>query len=267
MGSLGCNFKCPGCQNWDIAHQEPQEDEGRAKYFSPEEAILFTKEYGCQGISWTYNEPTLWLEYTIDGAKLAKRAGLYTSYVTNGYMTPEALDLIGPYLDAFRVDIKGRGKAYERIAHVANIDELLRTVERAKQTWGMWVEVVTNIIPEYNDDPGQLTDIAAWIVERLGEDTPWHVTRFVPHFKLSHLQPTPVETLEQAKEIGHEQGLRFVYLGNVPGHQAENTYCDRCGYLLIEREQYAVLTCALEDQACPQCGRIIPIVGRCVVQR
>lgn len=262
LGSLGCNFKCPGCQNWDIAHQEPKDGGGETRYVSPEEAIALTKECDCLGISWTYNEPTLWLEYTLDGARLAKGAGLYTNYVTNGYMTSEALDLLGPHLDAFRVDIKGFGPAtYERITHVSNFDELLKTVERAKHTWGMWVEVITNIIPGYNDDAGQLRDIATWMVNQLGLETPWHITRFVPHYKLSHVQPTPVEALEEAKKIGHEQGLRFVYLGNVPGHQAENTYCDKCGFLLIEREQYSVLSYSVKGGACPNCGNEIPLVG------
>lgn len=265
LGSHGCNFKCPGCQNWDIAHQEPRENGEEGQYISPEEAVFLAKEHGCQGISWTYNEPTLWFEYTLDGAKLAKQAGLYTNYVTNGYMSPEALDLIGPYLDAFRVDIKGfRPKTYKKIANVTNVGELLKVVERAKGKWGMWVEVVTNIIPGYNDDVDELKDIAVWIVTRLGEETPWHVTRFVPHFKLSHVQKTHAKTLEKAKEIGHEQGLRFVYLGNIPGHPAENTYCDRCGKLLIERHRYSILTYTLRDHSCPCCGNEIPLVGTCV---
>ncbi|MFQ6093654.1 MAG: AmmeMemoRadiSam system radical SAM enzyme [bacterium] len=263
LGSLGCNFKCPGCQNWDIAHQEPKEDGNSTRYISPEEAVRLAQKSGCQGLSWTYNEPTLWFEYTLDGARLAKRAGLYTNYVTNGYTTPEALDLIGPFLDGYRVDIKGFGNTtYGKIGHISNFEELLVTVERAKHRWKMWVEVVTNVIPGYNDDTGQLTEIAAWIVHRLGEETPWHVTRFVPHLNLSHLPPTSVETLERAKEIGHGQGLRFVYLGNVPDHPAENTYCDRCGRLLIERYHYSVLTYVLKDHACPHCGSQIPIIGR-----
>ena len=268
LGSLGCNFKCPGCQNWDIAHGEPAEDEKSTSFISPEESVRLAKEYGCQGISWTYNEPALWFEYTLEGAKLAKRTGLYTNYVTNGYMTPEALDLIGPYLDAFRVDIKGMNTTtYMKIAHITDFEKLLRTVERAKKKWGMWVEIVTNIIPSYNDDVDQLRDIASWIVHRLGEETPWHVTRFVPHFKLSHVQPTPVKTLERAQEIGRSQGLHFVYLGNVPGHPAENTYCDQCGGLLIKRHQYSVLTYVLENHTCPHCSHEIPIIGSYIDSR
>ena len=268
LGSHGCNFKCPGCQNWDIAHHEPKEEEESTQYISPEESVRVAKEYGCQGISWTYNEPTLWFEYTLDGAKWAKQVGLYTNYVTNGFMTPEALDLIGPHLDAFRVDIKGmKRETYERIARITNVEELLKVVKRAKGKWGMWVEIVTNIIPGYNDDVDELRDIASWIVTRLGEETPWHVTRFVPHFRLSHLQPTQIHTLEEAREIGHSQGLRYVYLGNVPGHQGENTYCDQCGQLLIERRHYSVLTYALKNNTCAHCGHEIPIVGYHVASR
>jgi pyruvate formate lyase activating enzyme len=263
LGSLGCNFKCPGCQNWDIAHREPGEGEGETTYIAPEDAVLEAKEYGCQGISWTYNEPTLWFEYTLESAKLAKRAGLYTNYVTNGYMTPQALDLIGPYLDAFRVDVKGFSKeTYEKIAHIANVEELLETVERAKGKWEMWVEIVTNIIPGYNDAEDELTGIASWIARHLGRETPWHVTRFVPQYRLSNLQPTSLQTLEQARDIGFKQGLRFVYLGNVSGHPAEHTYCDRCGHLLIERDRYSVVSFSLKRNTCPECGNTVPIIGR-----
>lgn len=263
LGTLSCNFRCIGCQNWHIAHSDP--GVGRTEYVSPEESVRLARQYNCQGLSWTYNEPTIWLEYTIDGARLAKEEGLYTTYVTNGFMTPEALDRIGPYLDAFRVDIKGfRNDFYREIANVGAFKGILEVTKRAKERWEMHVEVVTNIIPGYNDDEGQLRDIARWIRDDLGEDTPWHVTRFIPHLKLSNLPPTPVETLESARQMGMEEGLRFVYLGNVPGHPGENTYCYSCGKSIIERHNWMVLSFSIEKGKCRYCGVKIPIVGHYV---
>lgn len=261
FGSLSCNFRCIHCQNWEIAHRDP--DQRATEYISPGRAVALAQKLGCEGLCWTYNEPTIWLEYTIDSAQLAKQAGLHTSYVTNGFITPEALDAIGPYLDAFRVDVKGfRREFYQQVAKVSDFSGILEVAERAKHQWGVHVEVVTNIIPGFNDDPEQLRDLANWIVQDLGPDTPWHVTQFVPHLKLSHLSPTPVATLEKARYIGLEAGLRFVYLGNVPGHPAENTYCPECGELLIKRFNYSVLRSHIKGKRCGFCGAEIPIVGQ-----
>lgn len=270
LGSLGCNFRCPGCQNWEIAHSrvEPEcldarpEISGRGTdYIDPERMVKLAEDYKCRGISWTYNEPTLWFEYTLKGAKLAREKGLLTNYVTNGYITSEALDLIGPYLDSFRVDIKGFSRrAYRRIAHIDGFEGILKVTRRAKQKWGMHLEIVTNIIPGYNDGVLQLKNIASWIEGELGEDTPWHVTRFVPHLKLSDREPTPVSTLERAREIGMEQGLRYVYLGNVPGHPGEDTYCYQCQALLIKRSVFSIVENRLGDGSCPECG--VRVAGR-----
>ena len=260
IGSRGCNFRCPGCQNWEIAHARPDAiPERNPLLITPEELVKIARDNDCLGISWTYNEPTIWFEYTLDGARLAKKQGLLTNYVTNGSITPEALDLIGPYLDSFRVDIKAFSTdGYRRIAHMRNFTGILETTKRALEKWGMHIEIVTNIIPGYNDDNTQLKDIASWIAHDLGRDTPWHVTQFVPHLKLSHLMPTSVRTLEQAREIGIKEGLNYVYLGNVWGHAFENTYCPGCGNLLIERQGFSISKNALKDGSCPSCGKHIP---------
>jgi pyruvate formate lyase activating enzyme len=169
------------------------------------------------------------LEYTIDCAKLARQNGLYTVYVTNGYSTPEALDAIGPYLDAWRVDIKGfSDAAYHRLARVNQWRGILDITRRAKQKWRLHIEVVTNIITGINDDNTQLEGIAGWIKEELGELTPWHITRFYPHRNMKDKPPTPLATLEHAHEIGTGAGLKFVYIGNVPGHSSETTFCHSC---------------------------------------
>ncbi len=262
LGSWGCNFRCLGCQNWEIAHSKLRGEGEKREFLPPELAISMAKEQNCQGISFTYNEPTIWFEYTLDTARLAKAKGLHTSYVTNGFITPEALDLIGPWLDAYRVDVKSFSASfYRKIAQIDDFQGILEVAERAKLKWGMHLEVVTNLVPGLNDTPAELRKLAKWIQERLGPDTPWHITRFFPHLKLSHLPPTPVQALEKARGIGMEEGLDFVYLGNLPGHPFENTYCPSCGELLIDRKDFRILSYRVEGGNCPRCGRRIPIVG------
>jgi pyruvate formate lyase activating enzyme len=259
LGTLGCNFRCPGCQNWEIAHAKMEVNRDDVHFITPQQSVDLAKEHNCKGISWTYNEPTIWFEYTLDSAKLAKENGLTTNYVTNGLITPEALDMIGPYLDAFRVDIKGfSDEFYKKICHVDNFRGILEVTERAKSKWNMWVEVVTNVTPGYNDDETQLRGIASWIKNDLGEFTPWHVTQFVPHLELSHIPATPVSTLVRAREIGMEEGLKYVYLGNVWGHPAEDTHCHNCHKLLMERKGFYISQDRIKDGQCHFCGAMIP---------
>jgi len=255
IGGWGCNFHCQHCQNWEISCPPDKEPWRRAQDVSPQTAIDLTKQHLCQGIAWTYNEPTIWFEYTFDSARLAKQNGLYTVYVTNGYITPEALDTIGPYLDAWRVDVKGFTDAfYRNLARIANWRGILEVAKRARDKWQMHVEVITNIIPTMNDDDQQLEGIARWIKDELGELTPWHVTRFYPHHHLIHLPPTPITSLERAYNIGREVGLKFIYAGNVPGHQSENTICYSCGKLVVRRFGYDAEIVGLEGSRCRFCG-------------
>lgn len=291
LGTLGCNFRCPGCQNYEISHARMGTNiyTNSYEYISPEECIKLAEKYNCFGISWTYNEPTIWFEYTLETAKLIKSPLptshlLLTNYVTNGYITPEALDTIGPYLDSFRVDIKGFSKkTYQKIAHISDFTPLekatvkfrggrnraisensltgftgiLEVAKRAKNKWNMHIEIVTNLIPTVNDNPSELADLASWIKTDLGEITPWHITRFIPYLQWAHLPITPVKTLEQAREIGLNTGLKYVYLGNVPGHPAENTYCPKCGKLLIERNGLLITDYQLKGNQCPHCQTVI----------
>lgn len=258
LGSLGCNFLCPGCQNWDISFAKINQLSTKTSYSSPEETIHLTQKYQCQGISWTYNEPTLWFEFTLDGAILAKSAGLYTSYVTNGYITQEALDLIGPYLDIFRVDIKAfERKTYQNIANITQWEGILDIVKRARKKWEMHVEVVTNVIPGINDDPGQMKALAQWIKNDLGADTPWHITRFLPHWHREQLPPTPVKTLKIICEMALAEGLNFVYIGNVLGHSGNHTYCSNCKKILIMRNSWEMVDCRIKGNTCPFCGKEI----------
>jgi len=253
LGGWGCNFHCQDCQNWEISMVK--DVIAGSEEISPPKAIELAKRNDCAGIAWTYNEPSMWFEYTLDCAKLAKQNHLYTVYVTNGYLSPEALDIIGPYLDAWRVDIKGFSDAlYQNLAKITNWRGILDVAERAKTKWNMHVEVVTNIIPTMNDDDEQLGGIARWIHDKLGEQTPWHVTRFHPNYHVADVPATPLTTLEHAYEIGHKAGLKFVYLGNVPGHFSETTACCNCGKPVVEREGYQTRICGLNDSSCKYCG-------------
>ncbi|MFC2033425.1 AmmeMemoRadiSam system radical SAM enzyme [Chloroflexota bacterium] len=255
LGTLGCNFHCKHCQNWEISFADSSSLWQGCREIPPQAAIELAIQYQCQGIAWTYNEPAIWFEYTLDSAKLAKQNNLYTVYVTNGYSSLEALDAIGPYLDAWRVDIKGFSDSlYRDLAGIPNWREILEVTMRAKNKWNMHVEVVTNIIPTMNDDDQQLEGIARWICDELGELTPWHVTRFYPHHAVKHLPPTPVETIERAYHIGRKAGLKFVYAGNIPGHQSESTTCYSCGKLNVQRYGYQTKVEGLEGSKCKFCG-------------
>ncbi len=255
LGGWGCNFHCQGCQNWQISCPTATEPWQGSEEVQPQTAVELAKRNGCQGIAWTYNEPSMWFEYTLDSAKLARENNLYTVYVTNGYLSPEALDAIGPYLGAWRVDIKGfTDAAYQKLARIPRWRGILEVAKRAKDKWQMHVEVVTNIVPTVNDDDRQLEDMATWIQDNLGELTPWHVTRFHPDYYMMDLPPTPVSTLERACDIGRRAGLKFVYAGNVPGHSSESTVCYNCGRLIVRRLGYQTQVVGLEGSRCQSCG-------------
>jgi pyruvate formate lyase activating enzyme len=255
LGSWGCNFHCQGCQNWQISCTDIAPPGRGSEEIFPPKAVELALQHVCQGIAWTYNEPTMWFEYTLGSAILAKQNHLYTVYVTNGYMTPEALDALGPYLDAWRVDVKGfTDKFYRNLARITHWEGILETAERAKKKWNMHIEVITNVIPAQNDDDDQLKGIATWIHDKLGELTPWHVTRFYPQYKETALPATPLATLEKALEIGKQAGLKFVYIGNVPGHDGENTRCYQCGRLVVQRQGYLAQTPGLNGSKCKYCG-------------
>jgi len=252
LGSWGCNFHCKGCQNWEISCMDIPRD---SRQLLPEQEIELTKQYNCRGVAWTYNEPAMWFEYTLDSARRAKENNLYTVYVTNGYATPEALDTIGPWLDAWRVDVKGfTDEFYRELAKISHWRGILDVARRAKEKWHMHVEVVTNIIPTMNDDEEQLRDLATWIRNDLGELTPWHVTRFYPMRQFTNVPATPIATLEKAYKIGKEAGLKFVYLGNVPGHEYENTVCYSCGRTVVRRVGYDTKVVGLDGSKCRFCG-------------
>jgi len=260
IGSVGCTMKCEHCQNWQISRSTITDADLRD--LPPERIVTLAEEYGSRGIAFTYNEPVIWLEYVHDVSKAAHEAGQYTVMVTNGFITQAGLDALGELIDVWRVDVKGFNDAtYRSLCKVPSIQPVLEQAERAKKHWGMHVEVVTNVIPTINDDEEQIRGIARWIHDALGEDTPWHVTRFFPYLELSHLPPTPIPTLHRAREIGHEEGLHFVYLGNVQEPGGEDTECPDCGEVAIRRDGYRVAEGDGDRGTCAKCGRSLNVVG------
>lgn len=261
LGTWGCNLRCAHCQNWEISYEKYSDNLIKlSRLISPEELIEIAKKYNSKGIAFTYNEPTIWFEYTFDVFKLAKSVGLYTVYVTNGTITSEGLHMISPYLDVFRVDIKAfYENSFKKITNAKNISFILERAIEAKRI-GMHVEVVTNIIPTINDSKKELEELSRWIFENLGPKTPWHVTRFYPQQQFSHLEPTPIKTLEIAREIGENSGLKFVYIGNVFGHIYENTYCPNCKSLVIKREGYSIKEYNVINGRCKFCGEDLNII-------
>jgi pyruvate formate lyase activating enzyme len=254
-GSWGCNFGCPWCQNWDIS----KSPSGKGRYVSPEDFVKTALARGCRGTSISLNEPTLSLEWSLDVFRLAKGAGLYNTYVTNAYMTTQALDLlVDAGLDAMNVDIKGDAQAVRKHCKGIEVDKVWRNCRHARQS-GVHVEITTLVIPGVNHTEGVLGGIARRIHDDLGPDTPWHLSGYYPAYRF-HAPPTPLSALERGWEMGMEEGLHFVYLGNVPGHRLENTYCPGCKELLIERRGLTVMQSRLLETSCPACGRNVPVV-------
>ncbi|MHB9026663.1 MAG: AmmeMemoRadiSam system radical SAM enzyme [Armatimonadota bacterium] len=255
LGSIGCSFACPGCQNWQISRRQPLDNDPTLYTLTPADEVKLAVREGADGICWTYNDPAIWIEHTLESAQLAKAQGLYTAYVTNGTASREHLDLIGPYLDAYRVDIKGFSReSYKTVAGYANFERILDGTQYARERWGMHIECVTNVTPTINDSDAELRGIAQWIAGKLSPDTPWHVTRFHPYEEFSHLPATPMERLDRAYAIGKEEGLRYIYLGNVPGDPRQDTACPNCGHVVIRRTGFSVGRVELANGSCAKCG-------------
>ena len=257
LGTVGCNFRCKNCQNYTISQMRI--DEVSTVEILPEEALNRAVSSGCRSISFTYNEPAIWFEYTYDTAKLAHEAGIATVYVTNGYISEKALRTIAPYLDAFSVDIKSfRDGFYKEICR-AKLAPVLRSAKLAREL-GMHVEVVNLIIPTLNDSLEEIRELVQWVRDNLGDYTPLHFTRFYPYYKLDKLPSTPLRTLEDAYSIAKEEAMKYVYIGNVPGTKKDNTYCPNCGELLIRRHGFDVTCDGLtSDNRCRKCNTKIEI--------
>lgn len=259
LGSIGCTMRCAHCQNWQISRAKPGESD--LKVLLPRDVVPLARQQSCEVVAFTYNEPVIWVEQVLETATACKAAGIDTVMVTNGYITAAGLDAIGEVIDVWRVDLKAfDDSTYRSLCRIRSVQPILEMAIRAKKRWLMHVEVVTNVIPTINDDEATLRSIASWIATELGPDTPWHITRFFPYVELAHLPATPIRTLKRAREIGAEEGLRYVFLGNIDEPGVGDTVCPACGAVAISRDGYRIVSRAVEDGACAACGQPLGIV-------
>lgn len=257
VATMGCNFRCRHCQNYTIS--QPPRVDGRilGRELMPDEIVERALASGCRSISYTYTEPTIFFEYAYDIAVLAHRKGLKNVFVTNGYITEEALKFIHPYLDAANIDLKAFSDSFYRdVVGGAKLEEVLASIRLYKQL-GIWVELTTLLIPGLNDSDEELTSLARFIADELGCGTPWHVSRFYPTYLMTDRPGTPLATVKRARQIGIAAGLRYVYEGNVPGDEGENTRCPECNARLISRCGFTVEDNALKGGTCPSCGYVL----------
>ncbi len=252
IATVGCNFRCKFCQNYEISQMPRDWKRISGENIPPDAIVAYTIKNGAKSISYTYTEPTIYFELALDTARAAVRKGIKNVFVTNGYMTEEALKEIHPDLHAANVDLKSFNDKFYREMCGARLEPVLRSIETMKRL-GVWVEVTTLIIPGYNDSEDELKEIARFIVS-VDPNMPWHVTRFYPTYRLTTAPSTPISTLKKAREIGLNEGVRFVYTGNVPGDEGENTYCYRCGKLLIKRYGFYVERNEIVNGRCPKCN-------------
>ena len=257
IATVGCNFKCRFCQNADIA-QMPSDRNGRivGDVCSPEDVVAEAINGGCKTIAYTYTEPTVYFEFAYDTAKLAAAKGIRNVFVTNGYMTEEALEMIHPFLHAANVDLKAFTEDFYRTTCKAKLVHVKETLKQMKSL-GIFIEVTTLIIPGLNDDKKELENLSAFLVDELGPETPWHISRFHPTYKLMDRPRTPIETLLRARDIGIKTGLKYVYTGNVPGENGEKTFCHKCNLLLIDRWGFYVRDNRIKNGKCPECGAVV----------
>jgi len=246
---VSCNFKCDHCQNFEISFADLSYPYLRE--LRPEDVVKLCRERRADGVAWTYNEPAIWHEFALDSSKLAKEEGYFIVYVTNGYMTPEAIEQFR-WLDAANVDVKAFSQRfYSRICK-AKLENVLKTIEFMHKK-RIFVELTYLVIPGENDSREEIKDFASWVVS-VDKRIPVHFSRFHPDFKMLDKIPTPVSTLEQAVKIARDEGVEYVYIGNVWGHRFENTFCPNCGEILIERRGFYIERINLSDTRCPSCG-------------
>jgi pyruvate formate lyase activating enzyme len=259
IATVGCNFRCRHCQNYAIS-QVARNAPLQGAVLTSHEIVQRAKNNDCRSISYTYTEPTIFFEFAYDTARLAREAGLKNIFVTNGYISREALATIAPFLDAANIDLKGFSEGFYRDIIHARLSEVLDSIiEYRKQ--GVWIELTTLIIPGLNDSDAELRGLAEFIAVNLGIDTPWHVTGFYPTYKLTDRPGTPAETLRKARQIGIAAGLRYVYEGNRPGEGGENSCCPSCSTLLIKRYGFNISSNRITSGACPECGAAVAGVG------
>jgi len=260
LASAGCSLRCKFCQNWQISQYSPEETENYD--LPPEKVVEYAlkykndPKYKCSSIAFTYSEPVNFYEYMFDTAKIAKKKGLKNVIHTAGYINPEPLEKLLPYIDAINVDLKGFNEQYYRNMCEGDLKTVLNTLKILKKN-NIWIEITNLILPGYNDEPEEIKKMCIWIKENLGEDTPIHFSRFQPMYQMAHLNPTPQSTLEKAADVAKNVGLKYVYIGNMWGHLLENTFCPKCKKMVIKRAGYTILENNIKDGRCKFCGEKI----------
>ena len=260
IATIGCNFTCLNCQNWNISQGYKNAKEIPGEEILPEKIVKIATENKLPSISYTYVEPTIFLEYALDTMKLSKKAGLKNVFVSNGFMSEKSLELVIHYLDAINIDIKSFSDEFYQKICGGKLKPVLETAKKIKKS-GVWIEITTLIIPTLNDDKKNLEAISQWILKNLGRETPWHISQFsgAISWKLQHLPDTPIETLEKAYKIGKKLGLNYVYIGNIFKHKAENTYCPNCNELVISRIGYEIHRFD-KNGKCPKCAKNLNLI-------
>lgn len=256
FGTLGCNFSCLNCQNWELSQEVKHKHEIHGHELPPEKIIKLCKENKLPSIAYTYNEPAIFFEYAYDTARLAKKQGIKNIFVSNGYETEQALRKLHPYLDAMNIDLKSFSEDFYKTVCGAKLANVLETIRLAHKL-GIWLELTTLIIPEKNDSDEEMAKIAKFIAN-ISKNIPWHISAFHPNYKMSSIQPTKPEALIRAYNIGKKAGLNFIYTGNIISQQHSSTYCPNCKTLLIRRDGYSVIIEKLKQGRCVTCREKIP---------
>jgi pyruvate formate lyase activating enzyme len=258
IATNGCNWSCAYCQNYDMSQRRVVEGADVA----PEQIVRLAKDHGCESIAYTYNEPMIFLEFARDVGTLARRQRIHNAFVSNGYGTPEAVKLMSEFLDAITVDFKGNGETgfLRRNVGVPDAGPTYQTLLGLKDA-RVHIEITDLVVPSIGDSLQEARKLSRWICENLGPDTPVHFLRFHPDYKLSHLPWTPVETLERHHEVARAEGLKYVYIGNAPGHPLESTYCAGCGEIVVKRYGFDITGWHLDNNNCLNCGEHVPIIG------
>ena len=252
ISTPGCNFRCDFCQNWQIS-QQALEGSVHGTSIPPEAIVAAALDSGCSSIAYTYTEPTIFMELAADTGRLARKAGLKNIFVSNGYMTEKAIDYAGDFLDGINIDLKAFSDDYYKKFCKARLEPVLDTIKYVAGKTNIWMELTTLIIPGENDSDDELKRLAEFIADKAGPDTPWHVSRFYPIYHMADKDPTSAEALFKAIEIGKAAGLRYIYVGNLPGSKAESTYCYNCGDIVIERHGYMIAKNSITEGNCPKC--------------
>jgi pyruvate formate lyase activating enzyme len=256
LGTVGCPLSCKFCQNWQISQARPGDFD--AEVLSPSAVVDAAVRRGSPVVAFTYNEPTVFIEYALDIAAAGRPRGLRSVMVSCGFMNERPLADLCRALDAIKIDLKGFSEGFYRDVSGAALAPVLRSIAQVRRA-GVHLEIVNLVVPTLNDADASLARLAAWVMTELGADVPLHFTRFHPDYQLRNLPPTPVATLERARDMAMARGLRYVYVGNVPGHAGNHTYCPKCRVRVIARQDFFVLESSLKDGRCGACG--CPIAG------